>query len=61
MDSVSYAGNRTQIADCAHRWRLQIDGALGVENEVEQAAVGVVALELDLERCREVERLGSGS
>lgn len=46
---------------CAtHGWRLEVDGALRVEDEVEQAAVGVIALELDLERCGEVEGLGGG-
>lgn len=40
-----------------HRWGLEIDRAFGVEDEVKQAAVGIVALELDLEGRGEVERL----
>lgn len=47
-------------AGVTHGWRLEVDGALRVEDEVEQAAVGVVALELDLEGCCEVEGLGGG-
>lgn len=40
--------------------RLEIDGSLRVEDEMEQAAVGIVALKLDVEGCREVEGLGGG-
>lgn len=43
-----------------NRRGLEVDGALGVEDEVEEAAVGVVALELDVESGRVLERLGSG-
>lgn len=43
-----------------HGWGLQVDGAFRVQDEVEEVAVGVVALELDLERRGEVQRLGSG-
>ena len=39
-------------------WGLQIDRTLGVEDEVEKTAVLVVAGELGLEGCREVQRLG---
>lgn len=43
-----------------HGWGLEINRTLRVEDEVEQTAVGVVALELDLEGGSEVERLGGG-
>lgn len=48
------------VGQVAHRWGLEVDGALRVEDEVEQTAVGVVALELDLEGGGEVEGLGGG-
>lgn len=43
-----------------HGRRLEINRSFGVENEMKQAAVGVIALELDIEGCREVEGLGGG-
>lgn len=46
------------MGQVAHRWGLEVNGALRIEDEVEQAAVGVVALEFDLERSGEVEGLG---
>lgn len=51
---------RGRRSGATHRRRLEIDGALRVEDEVEQTAVGVVALELDIERRREVERRSGG-
>lgn len=48
------------VGQVAHRWGLEVNGALRVEDEVEQTAVGVVALELDLERGGKVEGLGGG-
>lgn len=41
-------------------WHLEVDGALGVEDVVEQVAVAVVAGELCLERGLELERRGGG-
>lgn len=50
-----------RLAGQTHGGGLEVDGALRVEDEVEQAAVRVVALELDFKRGRKVEGLGGGN
>jgi hypothetical protein len=40
-------------------WWLQIDWSVRVQDEMEQAAVVVIALEFDLKRRREIKRLSS--
>jgi hypothetical protein len=45
----------------AHRGWFKINGSIGVEDEVEQAAIVVIACKFDLQRCGKVQRLCSSS